>query len=150
MHWGVEYDRAATADQIGQAHRLLASPDIDLILGDHPHVVEPAQRIGHKWVIYSMGNQISRHADPVLASREGAMPLFTFTEVRPGGFRVTAAEVVPTLMRITPRLRLIDLPRALADPRTPAADRRAYLVSTAHVRQALDAMGAARDGLVVR
>ena len=92
MHWGIEYNLGATPEQISQAHQLLASPDIDLILGDHPHVVEPAQRIGHKWVVYSMGNQISRHADPILVSREGAMPMFTFTEVRPGHFRVTKAE----------------------------------------------------------
>ena len=100
LHWGIEYNQQATSLQIEQAHQLLASPYIDLILGDHPHVVEPVQRINHKWVIYSMGNQISRHADPILVSREGAMPEFTFTEVRPGHFRVTKARVIPTLMRL--------------------------------------------------
>jgi poly-gamma-glutamate synthesis protein (capsule biosynthesis protein) len=149
MHWGVEYNLGATTEQISQAHALLASPDIDLILGDHPHVVEPAQRIGGKWVIYSMGNQISRHADPVLVSREGAMPFFTFTEVRPGRFRVTHAEIVPTLMRLVPKLRLIDLPRAIADPGTSAADRALYRRSEADIRRGLDSMGAARDGLRV-
>ena len=118
MHWGVEYNTGTTALQRQQADELLASPDIDLILGDHPHVVEPAQKINGKWVIYSMGNQISRHADPVLVSREGAMPMFTFSETSPGHFAVTHAEVVPTLMQLTPKLRLIDLPRALADPAT--------------------------------
>ena len=149
MHWGVEYNAGATQEQRDEAHWLLASPDIDVILGDHPHVVEPVQRIGRKWVIYSMGNQISRHADPILASREGAMPMFTFTEVRRAHFVVTKARVVPTLMRLTPKLRLIDLPRALADPATDAADRAAYRASLRHVSATLGAMGAERDGLVI-
>ena len=116
MHWGTEYDTGTTATQRDEANQLLASPCIDLILGDHPHVVEPAQQLHGKWVIYSMGNQISRHANPLLVSREGAMPMFTFTETSPGHFAVTDAAVVPTLMQLTPKLRLIDLPRALADP----------------------------------
>ncbi len=149
LHWGIEYNQQATSLQIEQAHQLLASPYIDLILGDHPHVVEPMQQINHKWVIYSMGNQISRHEDPILVSREGAMPEFTFTEVRPGHFRVTKARVIPTLMRLRPKLRLIDLPLALADPSTSAADRAMYLSAEADIRHVLDAMGAGQDGLSV-
>jgi poly-gamma-glutamate synthesis protein (capsule biosynthesis protein) len=149
LHWGIEYQLQPTPEQVQQAHQLLRSPDIDLILGDHPHVVEPAQRINHKWVIYSMGNQISRHEDPVLVSREGAMPEFTFTEVRPGRFRVTHARVIPTLMQLKPKLRLLDLPRVLADPATSAAERSVYRQDEADVRQVLDSMGAAEHGLVV-
>jgi poly-gamma-glutamate capsule biosynthesis protein CapA/YwtB (metallophosphatase superfamily) len=149
MHWGIEYALQPSSEQTEQAHQLLASPDIDLILGDHPHVVEPAERIDHKWVIYSMGNQISRHADPVLVSREGAMPMFTFTEVRPGRFRVTHARVIPTLMTLAPALRLIDLPLAIADPGTSEADRFAYRSAAADIRQVLDSLGAAADGLIV-
>ncbi|MCW2497499.1 MAG: poly-gamma-glutamate biosynthesis protein [Jatrophihabitans sp.] len=149
MHWGTEYDTGTTALQRQQADELLASPDIDLILGDHPHVVEPAEKLHGKWVIFSMGNQLSRHADPVLVSREGAMPLFTFTETSPGHFAVTRAEVVPTLMQLAPKLRLVDLPRALADPSTSAADRTAYQTSVEHVKAIIDAMGAAQDGMTV-
>jgi poly-gamma-glutamate capsule biosynthesis protein CapA/YwtB (metallophosphatase superfamily) len=149
MHWGIEYDLHPSQEQLDQAHQLLASPDIDLILGDHPHVVQPAERFHRKWVIYSMGNQISRHADPVLVSREGAMPEFTFTEVKPGKFRVTQARVIPTLMTLTPALRLIDLPQALADPATTPAERVSYLGASADIRQVLDSMGAASDGLIV-
>ena len=147
MHWGVEYNTGATALQRQQADELLASPDVDLILGDHPHVVEPAQKLHGKWVIYSMGNQISRHSDPVLVSREGAMAMFTFTETSPGRFTVTHAEVVPTLMELTPKLRLIDLPREL--PHASAADKPSYEASIEHVRKIIDAMGAADDGMQV-
>ena len=148
MHWGVEYNAGATDEQKQQADELLASPDVDLILGDHPHVVEPAQQLHGKWVFYSMGNQIARHADPVLPSREGAMPLVTFSKVD-GRWRATRAEVVPTLMQLSPKLRLIDLRLAIGDPATAAADRATYQASIDHVRTTLDAYGAAKDGLVI-
>jgi poly-gamma-glutamate synthesis protein (capsule biosynthesis protein) len=146
MHWGVEYNNGATDEQKQQAEQLLASPDIDLILGDHPHVVEPAQRLHGKWVFYSMGNQISRHADPILVSREGAMPLVTFAEQN-GHWRATRAEVVPTLMQLGPPLRLIDL--RLAVRTAPATEKQAYQASIEHVRSTLDAYGAAKDGLII-
>jgi len=149
MHWGVEYNQGATDEQRSEAEQLLASPDIDLILGDHPHVVEPAQRIHGKWVFFSMGNQISRHADPILVSREGAMPIVTLTEGAKGQFRATHAEVVPTLMRLTPLLRLIDLRAAVADPATTPTDLTAYRAAIAQVRSTLDTYGADKDGLVV-
>ena len=109
MHWGTEYDHLATSTQLEQAKALLASPDVDVILGDHAHVVQPMQQINGKWVIYCMGNQISRHSDPIDDSREGVMPEFTFTETSPHHFRVTRAEAIPTWMQMTPALRLLDL-----------------------------------------
>ena len=148
LHWGVEYSDTATDEQKQQAEQLLASPDVDLILGDHPHVVEPAEKLHGKWVFYSMGNEIARHADPVLPSREGAMPLVTFSKVD-GHWRATRAEVIPTLMQLTPQLRLIDLRLAVTDRETPAADRATYQASIDHVRTTLDAYGAADDGLVI-
>ncbi|MBN9619205.1 MAG: CapA family protein, partial [Actinobacteria bacterium] len=48
MHWGTEYDHLATQLQKDEAAALLASPDIDLILGDHAHVIQPAQKIDGK------------------------------------------------------------------------------------------------------
>ena len=149
MHWGTEYDHLATQEQKDLARTLLASPDIDVILGDHAHVVQPAQPINGKWVVYCMGNQISRHADPVAESREGVMPRFTFTEVSPHHFRVTTAEVIPTWMDITPKLRLIDLPVALAGSDLPAAQRATYQHALTDITGYVDAYGAQHDGLVV-
>jgi poly-gamma-glutamate synthesis protein (capsule biosynthesis protein) len=142
MHWGTEYDHLATQTQRAQAERLLASPDIDLILGDHAHVVQPMQRLHGKWVIYCMGNQIARHADPVTASREGVLPVFTFTEVSPGKFRVTSTRAVPIWMQLSPKLRLVNLPAALADPSTSAATKRRYRSIEHQIRGYLAAYGA--------
>jgi len=56
MHWGTEYRVPPTAEQISLAEELLASPDIDLILGHHVHVVQPIQKIGDEYVVYGMSN----------------------------------------------------------------------------------------------
>jgi hypothetical protein len=149
MHWGTEYDHLATQEQQDEARRLLASPDIDVILGDHAHVVQPAQKINGKWVVYCMGNQISRHADPIDDSREGVMPKFTFTETRPHHFQITSAQAIPTWMDITPRLRLIDLPVALADPTVPHERRTVYQHAYKQIVGYVDAYGARHAGLVV-
>jgi len=150
MHWGVEYDHLATAEQRSQAHRLLASKDIDLILGDHAHVVQPAERIHGKWVFYCMGNQISRHADPIAESREGLMPMITFTEDARHRFRVSSAVAIPTWMQDDPALRLVDLPRSLAAGSLPAGQRSEQEAAHRAIVQYLDAYGAVGDGLRIR
>ncbi|SDJ27953.1 poly-gamma-glutamate synthesis protein (capsule biosynthesis protein) [Frankineae bacterium MT45] len=149
MHWGVEYSHTATALQQSEAAQLLASPDIDVILGDHPHVVEPFQQIHGKWVIYSMGNQISRHADPVPASREGVMPVFTFTEVAPHVWKTTRVQADVTWMQFAPAFRLIDVAQGLADPATTPAQRADLQGALTRVTGYVNAMGAGAAGLQV-
>ncbi|HEV2888013.1 MAG TPA: CapA family protein [Jatrophihabitans sp.] len=149
MHWGTEYDHDPTAEQASQADQLLASPDIDVILGDHAHVVQPFQKLHGKWVAYCMGNQISRHEVPSEESREGVMPRFTFTESAPHHFVVTKAEAIPTWMEISPRLRLIHLQSAIADPQTAADVRAGYQAALARITGYLDSLDARRDGLIV-
>ena len=149
MHWGTEYDHLATAEQRSQARRLLASNDVDLILGDHAHVVQPAEKIHGKWVFYCMGNQISRHADPIAEGREGVMPMVTFTEDAHHHFRVSAAVAIPTWMQDDPALRLIDLPRALASGSLTAGQRSEQEAAHRAIVGYLDAYGAPAAGLVV-
>ncbi|HZC70550.1 MAG TPA: CapA family protein [Jatrophihabitans sp.] len=150
MHWGIEYDHLATQEQRDQAKRLLRSPYVDMILGDHAHVIQPAEKINGKWVFYCMGNQISRHEDPIADSREGIMPEVTFTEVRPHHFRTTAAVAIPTWMQDKPALRLIDIPGALASGDTTARQRREAQFAHRRIVHYLDAYGAVRDGLTIR
>jgi poly-gamma-glutamate synthesis protein (capsule biosynthesis protein) len=149
LHWGTEYDHLATQQQRDQADRLLASPDIDLILGDHAHVVQPAQELHGKWVFYCMGNQISRHEDPIADSREGVMPKVTFSEVSPHHFRATTAEAIPTWMEDSPSLRLIDLPHALRSDTLTAAQRTADEFARSKIVKYLDAYHAVQDGLKI-
>lgn len=150
LHWGTEYDHLATPTQLAQAKQLLASPDVDLILGDHAHVIQPMQKLGDKWVIYCMGNLVARHSQPVDDNREGVLAKFTFTEVHPHVFRVSRAEAIPVWMQIEPELRLIDLPRALADPAATPEQRAVYENARNRIAGYLDAYGAKKDGLVIR
>jgi len=149
LHWGTEYRHAPDGDQQRWAKELISSPDIDLILGHHAHVVQPFEKFGDKWVVYGMGNELARHAQPSNANREGVMARITFTEVEPGTWRVTTAEAVPTWVDISPRIRLVDLPAALADPGTPADLRRVYQGAYDRIKGHLLSRGAGEAGLIV-
>ena len=63
MHWGAEYLHAAhgPAAPAGPA-AAGRHPTIDLILGDHVHVVQPCEQIGGKYVMYGMGNFLSNQS----------------------------------------------------------------------------------------
>jgi poly-gamma-glutamate synthesis protein (capsule biosynthesis protein) len=141
LHWGVEYQQQPTDLQRAQARTLLASPDVDAILGCHAHVVQPFQHIGGKWVVYGMGNEIARHEDPVPASREGVMPRLTFTQSTDGHWRVSHVDAVPTWVDISPKIRLITLSAALANH--PAAEQRSvYQREYRTIGAAVNALGA--------
>ena len=60
MHWGTEYYLGVDSSQTRIAN-FLASQGVQLIIGAHPHVVEPVEYIndGKTFVIYSLGNLIS-------------------------------------------------------------------------------------------
>jgi poly-gamma-glutamate synthesis protein (capsule biosynthesis protein) len=62
MHWGNEYEHEPSAAQ-KKAALLLAEHGADLILGHHPHVIQPIERIPHSGgqalCFYSLGNFLS-------------------------------------------------------------------------------------------
>lgn len=58
MHWGVEYVHTPTKYQQDSA-QYLADLGVDVIIGTHPHVVQPIEFIDDTLVIYSLGNMIS-------------------------------------------------------------------------------------------
>ncbi len=60
MHWGTEYSLGVSGTQEEIAN-YLSGLGVDLIIGAHPHVVEPVEYInnGKTFVIYSLGNFIS-------------------------------------------------------------------------------------------
>ena len=55
MHAGIEYAPQETDYQDDMA-RFLAENGVNLVIGTHPHVIEPAEYIGDTLVYYSMGN----------------------------------------------------------------------------------------------
>lgn len=58
MHWGNEYTNEPTNSQ-REIAEYLSNLGVNLIIGTHPHVVQPIAYIGDTLVIYSLGNFIS-------------------------------------------------------------------------------------------
>ena len=58
MHWGTEYSNGINEDQTRIAN-YLSNLGVDIIIGAHPHVIEPVEYINDTLVIYSLGNFIS-------------------------------------------------------------------------------------------
>src|SRR3989338_3642613 len=56
-HWGIEYQQFASSFQKNTAKSFFAA-GVDLIIGHHPHVVQPYEIIDGKAVFYSLGNFI--------------------------------------------------------------------------------------------
>jgi poly-gamma-glutamate synthesis protein (capsule biosynthesis protein) len=151
LHWGTEYNQMPNDQQLSVSKALLASPDVDLILGCHAHVPQPFQEIDGKWVAYGMGNQVATQpfSKP---TQDGVMPRFTFTETTPGHFQVTKAEAIPTFDYMGQDggpYRLIDLPRALAAPGLDPRRKALYEASWHRTASIVDKLGAGGDGLVV-
>ena len=58
MHWGVEYTHTPTKYEEDMAN-FLAENGVDVVIGAHPHVIQPIAKINDTLVIYSLGNMIS-------------------------------------------------------------------------------------------
>lgn len=58
MHWGEEYVYNPTDYQVDLAH-YLADLDVDIVIGNHAHVIEPIEWIDDTLVTYALGNIIS-------------------------------------------------------------------------------------------
>ena len=57
LHWGIEMDTLPSDEQRMQAHALIDS-GADLIIGHHPHVVQPIEMYKNTYICYSLGNFI--------------------------------------------------------------------------------------------
>lgn len=63
MHWGVEYTNNETEEQKKIAS-YLSSLGVNLIIGTHPHVIQPITYVNDTLVFYSLGNFISSQDSP--------------------------------------------------------------------------------------
>jgi poly-gamma-glutamate capsule biosynthesis protein CapA/YwtB (metallophosphatase superfamily) len=116
LHCCLEYQHEPTGAQVEAVHRLLASPDVDLVLGHHAHVVQPFERIDGEWVAYGLGNSLAEHETRGYDTEDSVIARFTFTRGDDGAFAVTKAEAVPVRIDLgTDAVRLLP-----ADPETAA------------------------------
>jgi poly-gamma-glutamate synthesis protein (capsule biosynthesis protein) len=81
MHWGREYTHVPTNLEVDAAN-FLASLGVDIIIGTHPHVIQPVEWIGDTLVFYSLGNFIS--AQIGMERKVGLMSSLTITKTIDG------------------------------------------------------------------
>ncbi|MBR1561186.1 MAG: CapA family protein [Clostridia bacterium] len=100
-HWGSEYKRQPGSTAKKYAKKLIAA-GVDVVLGSHPHVVQPIKYVSAKdkdgntrvgLVAYSLGNFISNQTDQYTDS--GIILDFTLQEQKDGSFLAVDVGVVP-------------------------------------------------------
>lgn len=58
MHWGTEYINMPNEEE-KEIAEYLSSLGVDIVIGNHPHILQPITKIGDTIVMYSLGNFIS-------------------------------------------------------------------------------------------
>lgn len=102
LHWGEEYSHIPTQDQRDLAQRV-ADMGADLIIGGHPHVVQPAEMLtaadGRKvFCAYSLGNFIcAQNAMPDPDAMIGLLLSCTFRFDPEGQVTVADPQLIPIL-----------------------------------------------------
>lgn len=96
-HWGVEYVTYATDEQKRTA-AYMAEAGADLIIGTHPHVLEPVEWIdngrgGQTLVYYSLGNFVSNQSRP--ARMLGGMAEVAMVQKEDGTVNIESASITP-------------------------------------------------------
>lgn len=98
-HWGTEYS-FEVSDYQEEYTKLFSDMGVDLVIGCHPHVIEPVKWVtnestGKKMLVYySLGNFISHQID--LENLLGGMAEVTI-EKRDGKTEITSAKFVPVV-----------------------------------------------------
>jgi hypothetical protein len=100
FHWGTEYSHAVTGQQRTLARTLLRRGTVDLIVGQHAHVVQTIRRIAGRFVVYGEGNLISNQTS-LCCPAEAQDGLIAVIHVRAVGSDavVTGVDYVPTRVR---------------------------------------------------
>nr|WP_281361892.1 CapA family protein [Nakamurella aerolata] len=108
VHDGVEQQQEPSPEQRTTDAALLSSPDIDLVIGAHAHVVQPISQVADgRYIVYGLGNFLAIQSSSSTASdaeaginRDGIVVLPTFTKGNDGRYRVTQMGYVPTFVTL--------------------------------------------------
>ena len=97
FHWGDEYVHEPNLQQRDLARYLLGHRIVDLIVGQHVHVVQPIERIAGRIVVFGEGNLISNQT-AACCPAESEDGLIAVIHVHAVGakVRVTGVDYVPT------------------------------------------------------
>lgn len=115
LHWGTEYVHEPSAYQRQVASEILPSPDIDLVVGHHAHVVQPVGQVGGTYVIWGLGNQLANQRQ--VPRSDGLTAVAAAERGWDGRWRVSGVEAVPTWIE-PGSFRVLPVVPTLADPAT--------------------------------
>ncbi len=76
FHWGVEYTYKPSENQVLIGHAAIDS-GADIVLGNHPHWIQPIEMYKNKYIIYAQGNTIFDQ-DWSQETREGVLYKFIY------------------------------------------------------------------------
>ena len=117
MHWGEEYARRPTASQRSLA-AFLHRHGADLVIGSHPHVIQPADTCAAAPTLYSLGNFVSNQRKRYC---DGGLMVQAEVEKSAEGEVSCSLRFIPVWVRL-PGYRI--LPPAVADTLAMSADER--------------------------
>ncbi len=108
MHWGNEYQTTPNTYQKAAAQSL-CNMGVDVIVGAHPHVLQPIELLHSEdsqnttVCLYSMGNSISNQRIVEMTgvcetghTEDGMLFSYTFTKDADGEVSLTAVDIIPT------------------------------------------------------
>lgn len=104
MHWGTEYRTTANSEQKELADFLFEN-GVDIILGNHPHVLEPMEKRTitledgtekEVFVVYALGNFTADQRDEI--TRDSAILNLTITKNIDGKISIDKVDYVPIYM----------------------------------------------------
>lgn len=107
MHWGEEYHLTANTWQKSIAQKL-CNMGVNMIIGGHPHVVQPIELIHSEdssnttVCIYSLGNAVSNQRRELISSspngntEDGVMFSYTIKKSSDGTVSLTSVDAIPT------------------------------------------------------
>lgn len=115
IHWGNEYERHANASQRTLA-AFLRRHGADLVVGSHPHVIQPFEADSASVVLYSLGNLVSNQRKRYC---DGGLLAEIEVTKHPNGHMEYALETVPVWVSL-PGYRILPPETADTLPLPPA------------------------------
>ena len=129
MHWGTEYRTTANSEQEELADFLFEN-GVDIILGNHPHVLEPMEKRTitledgtekEVFVVYALGNFTADQRDEI--TRDSAILNLTITKNIDGKISIDKVDYVPIYMYkntnvSTHKFKILDIEKTIYEYET--------------------------------
>jgi hypothetical protein len=122
VHTGAENVFAPIPADRAFVEALVASGDVDLVIGHGPHVIQPVELVHGTWVFWSVGNLVSGmpESSPARYTADARDGLLAWAEIRVAGDgAVTVAPSAVLLCNQIASRTVWPAVTALADPATP-------------------------------